>query len=529
MFVIDEKFKKMILNKKYYIPHVLLLIISFAYYIVHYAINVDTIAVSFDYNRAKEIFICQNRASWFVFEKLFNPFGRYNPLSQAVVSVIGLYICSILLNYLFYVLSDGLDDLWMYVISGALLITYPLIVEAWVFPILTIVVYIPTIFVLLSLIYSVKNDSRDKYSFLLLFLGLLGYESVVFVYIFLVVFALLYISIRGVKAKYFKISVEYAVLLLLALGCRYVLNNTIRVILGITKSTGDRTIAWKEGLEYAIGQIAYDGYYYIVRAFEYYPIGVFLAASVVYIVFVIYLVCKKKSAKIAFYGICCYGSIFLLSILIARPMKYRTATAIPFFICGVFFLMYTYIFHAEHKGNSKKFEVGRVIVLSLAFYLSFTQAVYTGSLFFLDIHRSDNEIAVLRQIGYRLTSEYEAKEVVFVGELDLGDYVNGSKIAKDDSAGGKFESYLRKRFNGTSNWKFTENLAESSVTWEANEARQIGEFLSFLGYDIVYTDKYYDERMDIYDYAIKTQMRPLEIRDVGDYIIVFLGEKQAEV
>ena len=112
---------------------------------------------------------------------------------------------------------------------------------------------------------------------------------------------------------------------------------------------------------------------------------------------------------------------------------------------------------------------------------------------------------LINTIGYRLYSEFDiSKPVVFCGNYDLGDMIK--KEVK-----GVTESNV----NSVINW--------SMVAYDNQDMMK--ELFSYYGYDIKVLDEPF-EKMNLGDYnaiAIQNGMKALEIRDLGDYIMVFFG------
>lgn len=184
--------------------------------------------------------------------------------------------------------------------------------------------------------------------------------------------------------------------------------------------------------------------------------------------------------------------------------------------------------------NQDKTKVGiafkRIIVVALL-YLAFEQAVYLHYLLEVENQRSDNEMSIARQLGYHILSEYDDKKVVFVGELDLGDWYEAHIIADEDSLGGSIEHYFRSIFTpGVPNYKYTDSLGSLSVLnalkWNGNTGKQLylQQYFSYLGYDIsIDEDLTYEELLEYEDFADKENMKPFEMKEVNDILLINLG------
>ena len=150
----------------------------------------------------------------------------------------------------------------------------------------------------------------------------------------------------------------------------------------------------------------------------------------------------------------------------------------------------------------------------------------------LNNQRSDNEIAIVHQLGYRLKSEFEDKPVVFAGIYDMGNWISPQVEVDASTPGGKLYQKIWEALNSGQTFesgRFIQNTVTSGLNWAANtylpHQTMLGKCFSYCGYDIQVRDIYVHSDMKEYEQIAREEgMRPFEIRDMGDYILVCLGE-----
>ena len=211
-------------------------------------------------------------------------------------------------------------------------------------------------------------------------------------------------------------------------------------------------------------------------------------------------------------------------------MSYRTAWSIIVFVPFVGYLCVNQFDKIFSRATGKNGQILNKIIIGALIYFAFQQGTYLHYILALDNQRSDNEMAIARQLGYHILSEYSEKKIVFVGEVDFGDWVNSQIVASEDSIGGSIEHFFRQIFTpGVPNYKFTDSIVLSVLNgakWTTNEEKQLyfKKYFSYLGYDIVIDDTLTYEELQMYEkIADEENMRPFEIKEVDDVVLVNLG------
>jgi hypothetical protein len=200
---------------------------------------------------------------------------------------------------------------------------------------------------------------------------------------------------------------------------------------------------------------------------------------------------------------------------------YRSVQTFNVFVGFVAFLLLQLISQSGVK-------YGRNIVVACLLFLAFRQAIYLHQIAALNNQRSDNEIAVVHQLGIRLKSEFEDKPVVFVGSYALGDNIQRQVSVNDSLWGYGLYDKLFEIFHESYPDKYVGSNVNSVLDWNEwafGNQDMMKELFSYCGYDIEVMESYSSESyQEICEKAVQMNMRPFEIEDMGEYILVCLGQ-----
>lgn len=381
-------------------------------------------------------------------------------------------------------------------------------------------------------IYEQLNNEFDWKNILLAGIVLspvmAGYESVMFSYI-TVVFIVLYLThLKEENGSYnwFMDGVRYALPMVIALVLRYVIGFGLIFLTGVEyQQNGSTGVMWfSQGVKKSIIQILYNGWYYVIRALSYMPVAEFTVAFVIYVIIVIKNCIKDRIS--GFLGILLFISVFSLSILQGNWLRYITAVPINVFVSFVVFLL------VDASESIRRFHFN-IVVLAIVLFISLRQSIYTHELLALNNQRSDNEAYIARTIGYRLYSEFDIeKTVIFCGQYQMGAFIDGQVTIKEGSLADSVETFVRKMTGHEEKpgkIKYIYSNINSHLNWaeHAFEGKMMQRYLSYYGFDINVPDEIEgDEKEYLLRYeeiAVNEGMKPLDIRDMGDYILVYLG------
>lgn len=529
-----EFWNTVVRKKTYWIPMLFFATIAYGFSLFNRTVGLDNIAYARYYDWPG-INVRSGRWGSTLIQKLIYGY-EYSPFLLAFLCLCSLLLSAVLICLLLYIVNGKNESVIQYTIFSALYITYPLIGEIWTYYLIQI--YVPLCFAIAALIYlKMANEHTLKStgcSILLFFPAAIGYEITYLVYITLTLMIIfLEYGIYETKRKgWFREGIIYAIPLIAGCLLRAVIGKLLLVIFQLPPAlNGQRVINWgKIPLTMIIKEVAYNFYYYFIRVLEYVPIGIFVGALFVFVLFISIMAAKYRKLNVIGFGILVLVSLFSLSILQGSYMSYRTAWSIIIFVPFVGYLCVNQFDKIFSKTSGKNKQILSKIIIMALLYLAFQQGTYLHYILALDNQRSDNEMAIARQLGYHILSEYNGKKVVFVGEADFGDWVNSQIVADEDSIGGSIEHYFRQVFTpGVPNYKFTDSIVLSVLNgakWTTDDEKQLyfKKYFSYLGYDIMIDDTLSYEELQMYErIADEKNMMPFEMIEVDDVVLVNLG------
>lgn len=527
-------YKNVLSKKRYYLFLMLFLSVAYGYDLFNDSISMDDMA--FKVFLTDEYFpVVLQR--WGIY--LLSPFintTNYSPFINRLFALLLLAVAAILFSFLMYCVTDKKDGVLKYTILSSIFATYPLINEIWTCSAMTVNIYYNGIsfyycVVLCSLIYQQFNN---KISFVPTFIAgiilapaMSGYESVIFAYVTIVLFIIYlnYVNNKYNKFEWFFDGLRYALPLFVALLIKIIVGKGLALAFDINMSSSLSRSYWSQyGFKKALLQITYNGWYYVIRAFSYFPISEFLVAFIVFIVLVIKdSISKKPLCLLIGFGIIC--SLFILSVVQGDFLYYRLAQTIQVFVAMIAYMI-------SERINIK---VVSNIVLVLMIVLCLRQSINLHEYLSLNTKRSQNEEYIARTIGHKIYSEFDKeKTVIFCGEYQLGNYIEDQITVKEGSLADKIEKFIREKLDHDDSRYYNEfvyNNINSFFNKQMDAAHgqiMLKEYLSYFGYDINVlenlSEKEEDKLKGYYEsIAKKENMKPYEIKDMGDYILVYLG------
>ncbi|MBQ6342957.1 MAG: hypothetical protein IJI41_07545 [Anaerolineaceae bacterium] len=204
-------------------------------------------------------------------------------------------------------------------------------------------------------------------------------------------------------------------------------------------------------------------------------------------------------------------------------MPYRTAQTIQYFTC----ISLTMTGFALTFLKKKELAIIFFVVTG---YISYRQAAFLNKTLALNNQRSDNEAALVYDIGTRLKTYDTKKPVIFTGAISLGDFVERQSKPNQKTIFG----YLYRKIAIHMNWdynmtKIYSTDVNSLLNWNImafKSQRLMGEYFSYYGFDIQTLDQMtWRTHNDYLKQAVDTtgELHPLEILDLGDILLVYLG------
>ena len=533
--LIKEYYKNVVSNAVFYLPLIILIFISYSFTVFNRTVFLDDLAQEVYYGHYNHK-LKALRWGQYLAGRIFST-TKFVPSLNKMFGIIFFVLTLISIGSLLYFFDQKEEkDVWKYSLFSCVFISYPLITDFFgFFEALTI----PLQFFIVSfvLLYEVLAEKLTKYDHL--FAGVLmsfvmsGYESLIFAYITEVFIVLFFKYVINNKNNEYKIKdwihegFNYAAPLFIALILKYVVGYTILFVTGLESgSDGNTALHWfSDGFTSALIRVIFNGYFYVLRGLSFFPITVFVIALIIFIIITIkYQKQSKHSLLISFYLLL---SLFSLSLLQGDYLGYRQCQSLHVFIAYVAYLLY------DELADKRLLKLSlKPVLIILLLFLSLRQSIYTHTLFALDNQRSDNEAYVIQNIGYKIYSEFDKnKTVIFCGLYDMGEFINSQIYPNENSLGGRVERYLKETFGYDEiNVPFviSDNVF-SVINWAYYPfygQTMYKNMLSYYGYDININDHLtYDEVKNYTRIAEENNMKPLEVRDFGDYILVYFGPK----
>ena len=474
----------------------LYIIIAYSFSLFNRTISVDDLARAYYTGEGKAMIAAQRWIFWLL-NRFFST-ANFTPFLDDFISLLLLVASAVVIASVFFFIRKERDP-WKYLVFCIIYTTFPLINEIWEYTGTCLGIYSGILFSSLAVLYYEVNEEKLSYLDYILMGCLLvpsmaGYEATVFSYISLVLIILYLRYVYQNKKNWLSSGIKLALPLFVGLAGRIIIGN---ILIGIYRisyhSVGDTGIRWlNKGLDECFREVLdANKRLYIDAAEDYFPIFEFLSSLLVYgIVSIVFLLQKRNNVLLCFV---IPLSLFFQSVLQGYHLPYRTAQTVQLFVAFTAFVFL--------NAFSEKKVIARIFLLILLF-VGYRQSVHLYEYLDLNNQRSDNEAMLISTIGYRLYSEFDiSKPVVFCGEYDLGDTI-------DRQIKHKMETNVLSLIN----W--------SMVAYD--NQLMMKSLFSYYGYDI----NVIEENIEINEFtriAKELEMRPLEIRDIGDYILVFFG------
>lgn len=529
--IIKSYYIKIVKDKKFYIPFILFVVISYAFSIFNRTVFIDDMAQKSYYGDALLKLKGLRWGQYLIVKLLSNT--TYTPFISRFLILIFLIFTVIALGSLLFFFDNKKDDVWKYSIFSSIFISYPLINSFFEYADLIALAleYFIVTFVLLYQVVNGKNTIKD-----IIFIGIVmsfvmaGYESLIFAYIsevFVVLFIKYVINNQNhSKAiEWLKEGFSYAIPLFVALALRFIIGYGILLVFGLEYAKdGNTAIHWlSDGFSYSFIRFIFNGYYYILRGLSYFPITEFVICLILFVVITIKY--QKNSKHSIILGLLLVLSLFFLSLISGDYLGYRTAQTVHIFVCFVIFLLFD-----ELKDKTIFKHSIKPLLICLLLFVCYRQSISLHTYLSLNNQRSDNEAYIAKEIGYKLYTDFDtSKTVIFCGKYDMGSFINKEIYPDENSIGGRIEEYLKEKYGydsinvpvtASENVFSTFNWAEYPFLGQ----NMIGEFLSYYGFDINISKAItYEQIKEYTKIAENNNMKTFEIRDFGDYILVYLG------
>lgn len=527
----NNSFKENILRKPlYWFFLIITTCLSYSFDLYNRTLGIDDLARP-HYGHEDNAMIAGTRWGMTLWNDILSN-DEYMPFLDKFWTIIFLIISAILFSKILYIyLCKSKHKLALCTLFSCLWVSYPLINEIWIYNGANAISYGNAMLAAFSVLYLYDNPKLFSKKTLVctgaLTIIVSSYESGAFLYVSVVFSVLLLDLIIFEKRNWFYKGIQYAIPLVIAVLLRYVIGFALIRLMNLTyEINGATSIAYLEGqfIEKLLGVIRITLQYYIYRGLIYMPIGEFVFASAAGFICAAVLSIKKHNFSIFLLFIIFHLSLFFLPLLQGSIMHYRSALTIQYFTT---FVLTMALFALTHLKKQKYFKIGLVFLI----YLCYRQGVFLNQTLALNNQRSDNEGDLIQNIGYRLKTEFDDKLVIFVGGMDLGNNINRQRHPNQKTIGGYIYRKLAYHFN----WGYEDTFIYDTnvyplINWNIRafgHQKMMQEYLSYYGYEVKVLDDLPWYLYENYQYLAKDlNMKPFEIRDLGDYIMVYFGDSK---
>lgn len=357
----------------------------------------------------------------------------FYPCIDGVIGIILLVLAAVCFYMLFARCSDYHLDHKTGIIFSCLFLSYPLINEIWNYFGLPIKVAGGYLMVAIVLLFLTSNYKwKIPFSVFLLAIISSNYESACAVYVLGVFIVILLEMLYGSK-KYgikeiFQRGCSFAIVLFAGIALSELMGFIIRATLNIPRTSwGNTNIIWGNGHPIGVlkGIVVQIFCRYFFMSMWYLPLTILVFSIIISMFIAVYLFLKKRNKGIILMFLGMYIALFLIPIVKGYYAGYRTDQTFALFTAFVFMLLYQVVTDACPVKCIKN------VVMIIGVALCFEQAVYLSKLFILNYLRSEEEIQVVKTVGYELEQmNTQQKPVVFVGDYEINSNII-SKISMD--------------------------------------------------------------------------------------------------
>lgn len=522
----ESSFREDIIKKPlYWVCVGFITVLSYLFDITNRTIGIDDLARS-TYSWAGKAMIKGTRWAMNIWDFLFTS-SVFSPFIDKFLAAIflilnGLIFSRILFNYI----RHNHYKLTLCILFSCLYISFPLINEIWNYNGAN---YITegnsflaafTVF-LLHQEEKIVNKKTLLCSFLLTMIAA-SYEASAFMYITLVLSVLLLDYLLLNRRKWIQSGMRYALPLLAAILLRYAIGFSILKLLNLNYEPNGMTgILWnfKNSLWPQVKSLIITTFdHYFLRALIYLPITIFVISLITSFICIFIVSLKKKNFVILLIYFLLCVSLFAQAILQGTNMPYRTAQTIHLFTPLALTMSLLFITYYGRRSLT-------VFFIACVGLICYRQGFFMNQTLSLNNQRSENEAFMAQSLGFRLKTDYPEKPIYFIGLLDLGDNINQRVRPDENTPGGYLYRKLSYHFDlNYLDTRLYESNVNSVMSWNSLGSQMMVPYFAYYGYDInvlenISTDLY----RQIVHYVLKEEMKPFEIRDMGSYILVYLG------
>lgn len=527
-------------NKIYMVSLIIAAIAGYGYEITHTSMGIDDVCIEIYFDDGLGVAI--GRWPFYLINKIFH-ITDFQPFLLELLSVMFLMFAAILWSSVIrYILQKEIPMI-CYIVFSAMFLDYSLIAEVFIYYLQNGIGIIYCLTAVSLFVYYYIQTQRFHWKkkipyiagmSILMCLAISFYESAVPLFLMGIFFVMLMdelgpqrMGLREFRSCFDGLFVGAGVLIFGILG-RSVITRICMWMFAIEEYNYRSVSSVLEILKHPgriitiIKQIFRD---YVIVGIEYYPIALFAAATVVFIIAVCFFSVKKKNGYILLMGIGAYVSIFILSIAQGDALPYRANQMLSVFVAAV--LMFVCYYAAKIPWSLIRI-VGLLLVVSVVYNSAFD----LNRWFAFEYKRNQIEIEEVHHIAYELRSggySIADKPVVFVG-----DYILDTAIQKNYSMDADSPAYaLVQKLNSSMEvetsalYPYTQVLSYSFLDWSIDSFsiyegynRQINRLFEKEGLALIWGgNEYYQKGLEKMN---ELTCYPLQgcIKEYEDFILV---------
>jgi len=432
-----EDFMSFVNNKVYILMLSLTALFGYGFMITHQTVGIDDTPYTFYFEDGLNVII----GRWFLYllNKVFHV-ADFSPFITELAGVLILMLAVTVWCTLVYSVCRERIPMWGYVFFGCIFLSCPLISEVYTYYLhngisvgyLCTGVSVCCFKEFAACVSKHKRGETIPWKRLLwvglasaffLFVALGCYESFMIVWLVGVLMTLFLTRSMEQSGKVFRCLLAGAVIAVIAILIRSIMINACIVIFDLSAledAAIQRSVVGKlgwlfgeeAGAEFSMA-IKRTFVMYIVFAYAYYPIKVFVWASIVILLFAVWHSVQKRDLWIGVLAIGIFFASFLLVVIEGNATLYRAAQFLPL-ICGLGALLV-----AGVVGYMKKARFYRGVSGVMIFVLSailWNQCYDMNQWFYADWLKYEVAKDAMIQVAQELQANYDtSKPIVFTG------------------------------------------------------------------------------------------------------------------
>lgn len=509
-------------NKYYFWTMILTAIAGYGYQLTHSTCGVDDICIDLYFEAGLGVAI--GRWPFFVLNKII-PMTEYQPFIMDFFTLLLLLASAVMWCVIFRLVMGDKISMISYCFFTSIFLTYSMMADVFIFYLQNGIglVFLLTALSLYLFYYLFTSQVSVKENILIKLITIVSltfaisfYETAANIYLFGVVLIcfldLMYESKMGANhwKRFLGIMCYMVRMLLYSILARRVIRTGILYLFHIQpyayRSASSVSWLYKNSFEASLGylirllcQFLRD---YFAVAVIYYPVFLFVLATIFFVGYVIYQTIKNRKVSLLVYGMLTYLSLYALSVVQCEILGYRACQTFSIFV-GVTLLLAT---EALLKKNAWMKGIGITVIVILLI----NSAYDLNHWFALDYRKTEMEMKVIDQIAYDLKAgdyNIEEKPIVVVGNYEFDeDFIKNYAITEGEFGWELVEwaaEFTLGELNGV--YRYSQ-MSPSIIDWSVDALAsysgynaQIKKFFEYQGHTFLWADKEICEKV-IYKY-----------------------------